>query len=236
MALRANATAGNFIARTASMPNWAAFTVGGILRIRTDLNTNTAFMQIKDSSARFLAMYTAADGTSIELFDDYGATGTNGVAIRNLTVDNIYGVAIRCTTGRAAKMYVYDHSNSTMYTNGGTMDAAYTGALSELRLGNYAYGSACNAAFEGWKFWGAALSDAEVEQELKFINPIVTANLIGHWPMSAGTKAGCLVDSTATGDFVETGTAFTQEAGAGVALSPLSLAVMNHHYRMQGIA
>ena len=214
MALRANGTAGNFVARTGSMPTWEASTYLGQVKIAADLNVETAFMQVKDSSARFLAMYTNADGTSITLFDDYGSTGTNGVSIHNLTAGKFYGVAIRTTTGRAAKMYVLDHATGTVYTNGGTMNAAYTGALSEIRLGNYAYGSAANAAYDGWKMYDAALSDDEVVNELKRKAPVRRANLTGWWPMIGTTKAEAIKDFTGTGNLVETGTAFAVEDGS----------------------
>jgi hypothetical protein len=217
MGLRANGTSGNYVQRTGNMPaSWSDFTIGGQLTIQTDLNVQTAFMQIKDSSARFLAMYTNADGTSITLFDDYGSTGTNGVSIVNLTVGKTYGVAIRGATGRAAKMYVMDPATGTVTTNGGTMNAAYTGALNDLRLGNYNYGSACNAQFAGWWMYDVALTDDEVAQALRSLMPHRWSNLKGWWPMIGRAKADCLKDHSGQGDFAETGTAFTQEETHGV--------------------
>ncbi len=193
------------LSRTTDLPATASFTMMAWVRLVVDTNSFSAIFHYgrNDTTADDEEMWlqTNTDGTTLNL-DVPGASIVLGSA---LTVGTWYHLAV-----------VKSGTAYTAYLNG-TSDITATGnapTSARLDVMNDQWVEQLNGRMCAVKIYEAALTQAEILNEMRSYRPKRTANLYGWWPMlSAGDGA---VDYSGNGRDWTVGGTLTTEDGPPV--------------------
>lgn len=151
-----------------------ARTLMGWFRIVTDRNDYTAFFGAGDN--RLLG--TDSDGTTLLFYD-----GAVEFTSTNLTVGTWYHLTLTLSSDASGGAFVA-YLNGALSMNGNT-SAADSGTT--MYVANDAYGEWLNGNVAHVKLWSAALSAAEVQQEMYTVVPARSDNLVGWYPLDTHT-------------------------------------------------
>jgi hypothetical protein len=191
MAIRFD-NAGEYSGVSASLPNYDPVTICKWVMIVTDRNNYSNFFQLTNAGASTYSIVgTDSNGTTLRCQTQNGTTtGTN------LSTGTWYHIAYT-RSGATHTVYLNGVSDiSRSDNNAVTMEAFVLGGLSNWLNGRVAR---C-------KMWNAALSQAEIQQEMYTIRPVRFADLYAWWPMFPGATVR-LEDSSGNGNtLIEGGT------------------------------
>jgi len=196
MAVRFNNTAGKYFRRTSSLPSSSTMTIMFWVRLVSDLNTYAPFFYRTANSANpYIYLGTDADGTTLLL--DSNARPITGNA---LSTGTWYHIA-----------YVLNGSSHTVYLNGVsniTLTEAFSPTNDEITIGHTDSNDnvPSDTRFACIKIWDAALTAAEIQQEMYVIRPARYGNLYGFYPVFAGSGQRARDYSGLGHDFTEGGT------------------------------
>lgn len=190
-------TAGNGYADITSglgSPSTGAFTVIGRSKLLTDRNAASTILCLFSASSDYCVVQTNADGTTLRADINGNNTGTQA-----LTVGTGFHWAIKGNRAGAGLLSLHyrPFGSGTTTKLTGNNPAGWT--ISELVAGNTTFDEQFNGAIEHLMFWGAALSDANIDSQFAQGDPITTSNLIAWWKMTQGNLAGRLLDSSGNG-------------------------------------
>lgn len=179
MAIRFDAS-GESLSRTTNLPTITAFTLMGWFYISTDRNAYSSFFGFGDSSG-FDTYYlgTGTDGVTLITWNA-AVDGPNGTTLSTATW---YHAALVCdgTGGGNLRAYLNGVLDSTH--DGGTEPAAQA-----LYVGNNLFGDWLSGRVAAIKLYSAALTAAEIAQEMRTIVPRRTANLNSWYPCFPGAS------------------------------------------------
>lgn len=164
---------------TSNPPNFnGSYTIAGWCRIDSDTNTYATFFNIQNADGNVDNLATLSDGTTLELYCNGGTGGVVSGTGTNLTVGTWYYLAIIRSgssiisyvngTQDVSLTHVTTNRNSTTYLNLG----AWTGTTDYL-----------NGSYGGVKVWTAAISVAELNNEMYAVAPRRLDNLHLWYPM-----------------------------------------------------
>ncbi len=215
MAIRFDAS-GDYLTRTASLPTITSFTMMGWVKISVDANDYQCFMALGTSApgssdASMFYGGTDSDGTSQMAYcPNTGQISTGGIG--SMTVAKWYYAAI-VVSGSGAGQFLYymidpaTGSVSTITAAGGAVTAGYM-VVGEDNYG----GDNWNGCAENYLVYSAALSLADIQQQIWQRMPVRTANLNGWYPFLNDTK-----DYSGNGNNWTENGSLTYESGPGVA-------------------
>lgn len=207
-AARFDAAADRLTMPSAALPAASGgWTVGGWVRITTDLNVETVFWSLDANfSSGWHGLHTTSDGTGLR----FNSSGSEVVTGPNLTVGVWYYVAIRKTAADAIKMYVGTEAGGALSTYTGTA-SAITSYAGDGYVGSNAYDQNLDGRIWGLRVWDAELTDGEVAAEFAAATAARTTNLRAQWLLDAVPPTA---DSSGNGrDLTNSGGSWTLEAG-----------------------
>jgi hypothetical protein len=205
MAVRFSAT-GQRYTGTLSAGAVTAFTVACWVKITTNRVANSAVIGISNTTADMFVMLTASDGVSMAIGDDTNIQVTGAA----LTVGSWYYCAATMS-GTTGTVYVRADTANTWSTATGVISGTLNAAT--VNLGDDAFtGEWLNGCVTGVKLWSAALTAAELEQEIWQHVPSRTLNLQAWYPLTHPDT----LDYNGTGHTLTGGTGVVFEDGPAV--------------------
>src|SRR3990167_4113455 len=168
MAIRYNAS-GESHSRTTNLPAVSAATLMGWFKITTDRNAFSTFLTLEDAGSFGNLLQTATDGTTLIIYSAESSTSGS-----SLTVGTWYNLALTIGGGTCLA-----------YVNG-VLDItrnAVTASPTTMRVGNDNIDEWLNGVAAAVKIYHAALSAAEIANEMRCYVPPRTANLNTWLPM-----------------------------------------------------
>lgn len=174
MAVRFSAI-NTYLYRTSGLPSLATFTWMGWVYLTTDRDAESDLLVISDGT-NFFTFGLSTDGTTLWVFTSTGYTGGS-----SLSTGTWYHLAL-----------VKSGSSITVYVNG-VSNITRTDAISftpgAILMGSNGAAYFINGRLAALKIWsGTALSQAEVQAEMRTIRPHHTTNLYGWYPMFPGAS------------------------------------------------
>lgn len=191
-----NASA-DLLKRTTNIPSTGALTMACFVKL-VGTNADGVIIGIDDGGSGdfyFLELETLA----LEISDGFG----HALAMGNLTTGAWYFIASSSVGGASGiKGYIWNvDTNSAVTATTGTGGTART--LSNVVVGGDNFGDFPNCKLAGVRYWNAALTQNELEEELKQIAPVRQANLNSFFPLLDITNK--LVDESGTGGALTAG-------------------------------
>lgn len=195
----------------------ATYTFCGWFYITTDTNDFAVFFTLNDDAVTTVRdnLATNSDGTTYRI-SLYNGTTAQGVTGTNLSTATWYHLAMVRSAANNCRAYlngVLDITN--------TLDC--TGRVANTRMEVGAIDSRNEFPLNGrccaLKAWTAALTAAELAQEMVGVSPVRRTNLYAYWPcLSDGTRA---LDFSGNGrDWTEVGTLTNEDPPPGLNLNP----------------
>lgn len=146
----------------ATFPNTYMFWVN----VRVDRNSTQGLFVHGGGGVYYLG--TNTDGTTLLM---------NAVTGTNLSLDTWYHVAVVNAAGAAAARTVYLNGTSDIVTTGNE-------PTSDFYIGNSNNSDWCDCDLAAVKVFTAALSQAEIQQEMKAYMPVRRASIFAAWPFA----------------------------------------------------
>jgi len=173
-------TAGEGLTITTSPLNYNAdYTIAGWFRMATDTNAFTTLIGLFDSGgSQYDALETAADGTTLHVIAN--RTSSADTSVGALTVGTWYYIAlVRSSTSVAG--YIITEAGGV--TTASATLATGGNAVANNRIGQWSDASELfNGRVAQLKAWTAALTQAELLNEMRTVRPQRLANLRAYWP------------------------------------------------------
>lgn len=215
MAVRFDAD-GEDYTRTTGLPSATTFTWTFWFAIDTDRNTFSTPVSVDAGTGSYVYLQTDNDGTTLKLWDSNGVQ----ITIQNLTVGTWYFIAVsRNGTGANTSIYHAAATEAALTAQTGeTVDVSFT--ATNLRIGASPFSNEwLNGRIAALKIWsGAALTQAEIENERFQYLPHRTANLHAFYPfLEGGAVAGAQQDFSGAGNTLTGGTNSATADGPPVA-------------------
>lgn len=203
MAVRTDAS-GEALSRTASLPDDESFTACGWAMLSADRNDYSTVFSLDDASSRYFLIETDSDGTTLALVDN-----TQVGALTAVNVNEWFFWALWASALGTGGAYVW-RSSTGGWSSKTSNRTGFTMTPTGMFIGNNGFGEWMNGRSAAVKVWsGAALSQAEIEQERLSYLPQRWANIYGFWPLLAH---GDLVDySSNARPLTATGTLSTED-------------------------
>ncbi|MEV8638084.1 LamG-like jellyroll fold domain-containing protein [Streptosporangium sp. NPDC051023] len=209
---------GQSYTRTISLGAQSQWSVSCWFKITTDRNTYSSVWSLdQDSGARlgFTMLRTDSDGTTLSfLANDNDVTSiTKGTRALTVGVWYYIGVAVNGANGVMVTRALTDTSSTVTTWSDGPASVMHD----TWRIGDDFFGGEWpNGCVAAVKWWGAALSQGELENEAWTYQPRRAANLRGWHPFDRAST----VDYSGAGATLSGGTGATTEDGPGIAWSP----------------
>jgi hypothetical protein len=167
---------GQDLTRSLSLGSLSAFTMACWAKISTDRNSFTTIINVDGGSNEWVVQ-TTSDGTTL-LATDGNTTTTPNIA---LTAGVWYYIALTMSSGTAT-LYVRAHNASSFTTGTGTFTSPIS--VTTLRLGESVYTAEwLNGCIAAVKIWSAALTAAELGNEMWTYVPHRTTSLAAWYPL-----------------------------------------------------
>ena len=171
MAIRIDAVS-DYVIRSSGLPNLDPITVSLWAYVSVDRDAASDIIFFTDNSS-YITIGTSDDGTTLRIITPAGsATGSS------LSVATWYHLA-----------FVHNGTSLTLYLNGVsnvTLTDSTTFTLAYFLLGSNTTANWLNGRIAAIKVWNAALTQAEIQQEIYTIRPNRFADLYGWWPAFPG--------------------------------------------------
>lgn len=184
MAIRFD-TSGEGLIRTSDLLSHNAdFTMAGWFRMTTDTNTYATLFGIFSAGGEYDALETRNDGTTLLIVSNR-TTFSQSSTILNMSVGTWYYIALT-RSGNTLTGYVITQalsiSSQTLAKN------TSANSPSENTVGQWNDNTEVyNGRVMGIKFWSAALTQAELLNEMQSLLPRRFTNLYGFWPGFPGS-------------------------------------------------
>jgi hypothetical protein len=202
MAVRFDAAADRLLLTTSLFDYNANYTVMGWFYLTSDLNANTTFVSINNTTSNIDQMRTTSTGTLLQLSVTVGGTNTTGNG-SDLSISTWYHLAMVRESVTSLRLYLNGVSNAT---NARSVTGRTAAARFELGASLAANGERLDGRCYALKAWSSDLTASEVLQEMNTIRPRRTANLYGWWPTLPGSGERARDYSGNGHDFTESGT------------------------------
>jgi hypothetical protein len=201
----------DFFSRTASLPSQATLTT--MAWINQAVLTGAGGFNLGD----WFAIAGAVDGE----YHSVGiqTSGGNGLVY----VETNYNDVDSSDAGSAISLDTWSHvafvhsGNDIVVYLDGVVDASFTksGSFTATRffIGSSHFSNAFNGRIASFLIYEAALSDAEIQQQLRQIAPVRLANLWAWYPMADKAVADCAIDYSGNGRNLTINGALTIEDG-----------------------
>lgn len=198
MAVRFDGTSGEDFRRTANLPNVNSFTVCGWAKLSVDTNTYATLFSLQDSGGpNYILLTTALDGTTLGI---WGPGDGSGTTLQALTVGQWFFWAVTCSgTGANQLISYYATPGATSLTSASRAAGVANYTPTRMSLGDDSFGEPWNGCIERVRVWDAALSTAELLQEMNRTAPARYSNLNIFSPMIASTVALSATDYSGNG-------------------------------------
>lgn len=182
MAVRFGSGTSEYTATT-GLPAASVYSLTCWVMIVTDRNTYSTLLSWGKGGGNYIDISSGADGTTIGVYDvaTYTSTPLGSTA---LTVGTWYRMAL-VVNGTTATFYRADAATAALTVSTASGDFTPQNAPTSLTLadsvnaGNYPLDGRIAAV----KVWEAALSQAEIEEELAQYQPVRVANLLHNHPL-----------------------------------------------------
>ncbi len=189
---------GDELVRTTSLPPVTSFTMMGWFRFQGDTTTYSTFMALGHSSNSNAYNLLRCCGNGWRAL--WVWNGANIVRVGTLVQDQWYHLAVTVSGSGPGQVKTYVNGTLALTSDGNPNIPA-----ARLSIGNDSHGEWLDGSAADVKVYDAALSAAEVAQEMQQFAPARTANLNGFYPMQAAATAGA--DASGLGhSFTATGT------------------------------
>ena len=176
MAVRFDAS-GDYYLRTTSLPPIAAVTIAGWFKISVDQNVESSLIAFGHASSSDAYLCSVgADGVTLQTWN--GAANVTGTT---LTVGTWQHIAMVVDGTGAGNFRIYLNGALDITAAGRTQNTA--GAL---YIANNSFAESWNGCTCAIKIWGAALTLAEIAQEVRTIRPQRSADLNAWYPCFPG--------------------------------------------------
>lgn len=193
MAVRFSAV-GDYLGRAADLPQLDPFSFSVWVCLDVDLNAAGDICIMTDAVESFVTVGIGDDGTTLRIVTDNGeSTGSE------------------LTIGTYAHLgFVHDGTTLTLYLNGNSdivrSPDAITLTPGAIALASNTVTNYISGRLAYWKCWEAALTQSEIQQEMRTIRPHRTADLYSWTPMFPGAAERTLDYSGNGRDWTEAGT------------------------------
>ncbi len=191
-AVRLNAS-GDLVLYDTSAPS-GDFTVMGWVYITTDRNDWTAFFWIGDDTESNAAssIFIGANTTGTQIEVNVVENTVTDITGSNLSTGTWYHIAVVGNTGPAEglALYLNGASDGTGTSGNGAFSAE------RVQVGNNSVSEYLDGRVCAFKLYNAQLTQAEVQQEMRHIRPVRTANL---WQWAPLWGSGDVADYSGNG-------------------------------------
>lgn len=204
--------------RTISLGAQSQWSVSCWVKITTDRNDwSTAWSLDQDSGGRlgFTTLRTDTDGTTLLFVANDDDVTNVSKTIRALTVGTWYyvGISVNGANGIAVSRAATDTSSTVVTWSDGPASVMH----GTWRIGEDFFGSDwLNGCVAAVKWWGASLTQAELENEAWTYQPRRATNLRAWHPFDRAST----IDYSGAGATLSGGAGATTEDGPGIAWSP----------------
>lgn len=166
--------AGDYLRRTANLPNVASVTIAGWACLDVDKNDFTNICTLEDSASNAgnsINLITDSDGTTLKI---YSGSSAYSATLATLTVGTPFFFAL---TGGAANAVVgyYRAAGSNTLASVNHASSGFTSAA--MYFGNDSYAYYLNGRLFNLKVWDRVLTPAELLIESFYARPMFPANL-----------------------------------------------------------
>lgn len=195
--------------RTVSLGAQTAWSVSCWMKVSTDRNNFSTMWSIASSTTSYGYIQTAMDGLTTGYFDSTAVTQRGA---RALTLGTWYwwGIAIN---GAAGAIYSRSASDATTTVTTWASGGAPSITQTTLLLGESVFTNEwLNGCIAGFKWWGAILTQQELENESRQVMPYRTTNLRAWYPLDRVST----VDYSSAGAALSGGTGAVTEDGPGI--------------------
>lgn len=208
MAVRFTAD-GQDYTRTVSLTTQTTWSVSCWNKITTDRNAFTTVWNLYTDVNNYAYLQTVVNGTTMGYFDHWASTHRGA---RAQTVGTWYwwGVSINGAAGTVMSRALSDATTTTTtWASGGAASINQT----TLFLGESGFATEwLNGSIAAFKWWGATLTAAELENESRQTMPYRTTGLRAWYPLDKIST----VDYSGVGATLSGGTGATTEDGPGI--------------------
>ena len=181
MALVCDGSAGSYIEQTSSLPSsTGAMTILWGEYLVSDLNADSGSCEIRDStggSYDLHAVVTQGDGTTENLYANYGTTSASAVA--TLATGAWVWKALRGYNSSGDKLSLSVHPDGAGNWTDDHAEIAQTAfAPALIRFGDTGRSEPISAKFGYIRVWSSSLSDAQLSTEITSRTAVVTSGLV----------------------------------------------------------